>query len=119
MYGPLSGYDYKAHHPLPPSLDVRCECPPLCRRYRRRGFEMRGVGPASDGDAVGGTAYWAAGLHLYSPLPLRPHWGGLGDLFRTHAFLTAGNIGDFAAPGQCRSHAHAYRIRLRPPVAVH
>ena len=36
-----------------------------------RGFEMRGVGPASDGNAVGGTAYWAAGLHLYSPLPLR------------------------------------------------
>ena len=36
-----------------------------------RGFEMRGVGPASDGHAVGGTAYWAAGLHLYSPLPLR------------------------------------------------
>ena len=91
-------------HPLWTS-DVNA--PPLCRRYRRRGFEMRGVGPASDGDAVGGTAYWAAGLHLYSPLPLRPHWGGLGDLFRTHAFLTAGNIGDFAAPGQCHSHAHA------------
>ena len=36
-----------------------------------RGFEMRGVGPNSDGNAVGGTAYWAAGLHLYSPLPLR------------------------------------------------
>ena len=36
-----------------------------------RGFEMRGVGPASDGNAVGGTAYWAAGLHFYSPLPLR------------------------------------------------
>ena len=75
-----------------------------------RGFEMRGVGPASDGDAVGGTAYWAAGLHLYSPLPLRPHWGGIGDLFRTHAFLTAGNIGDFAALGQCHSHAHACTV---------
>ena len=36
-----------------------------------RGFDMRGVGPSSDGNAVGGTAYWAAGLHLYTPLPLR------------------------------------------------
>ena len=84
---------------------------------------MRGVGPASDGDAVGGTAYWAAGLHLYSPLPLRPHWGGIGDLFRTHAFLTAGNIGDFAAPGQCHSHAHACKVIFFsdsvPPVVVH
>ena len=84
---------------------------------------MRGVGPASDGDAVGGTAYWAAGLHLYSPLPLRPHWGGIGDLFRTHAFLTTGNIGDFAAPGQCHSHAHACTVVIFsvsvPPVDVH
>ena len=84
--------------------------PPSPPPRRRRGFEMRGVGPASDGDAVGGTAYWAAGLHLYSPLPLRPHWGGIGDLFRTHAFLTAGNIGDFAAPGQCHSHAHVCKV---------
>jgi outer membrane protein insertion porin family len=36
-----------------------------------RGFEMRGVGAESDGNSLGGTAYWATGLHLYTPLPLR------------------------------------------------
>ena len=36
-----------------------------------RGFEMRGLGPSSEGNAVGGLMYWAAGLHLYTPLPFR------------------------------------------------
>ena len=34
-------------------------------------------------------------FHLYAPLPFRPGKGGLGDLFRSHAFVTAGNVGNF------------------------
>ncbi|CAH1114993.1 unnamed protein product [Psylliodes chrysocephalus] len=59
-----------------------------------RGFQMRGVGPHSDGDALGSRAYWAGGLHLFTPLPFRPGRGGFGDLFRTHFFVNAGNVGD-------------------------
>uniref|UniRef100_A0A8B9LBE2 Sorting and assembly machinery component 50 homolog A n=1 Tax=Astyanax mexicanus TaxID=7994 RepID=A0A8B9LBE2_ASTMX len=44
------------------------------------------------GDYLGGEAYWAGGLHLYTPLPFRPGRGGFGDLFRTHFFLNAGNL---------------------------
>lgn len=64
-----------------------------------RGFDIRGVGPHHDGNALGGTLYWASGLHIYGPLPFRPGKGGLGDLFRTHAFLTAGNVGSYWLSG--------------------
>ncbi|XP_032973328.1 sorting and assembly machinery component 50 homolog isoform X1 [Rhinolophus ferrumequinum] len=70
-----------------------------------RGFSMHSVGPQSEGlslpqhrrlelrgDYLGGEAYWAGGLHLYTPLPFRPGQGGFGDLFRTHFFLNAGNL---------------------------
>lgn len=60
-----------------------------------RGFQTRGIGPHSDGDALGATSYWAAGLHLFTPLPFRPGRGGFGDLFRLHYFVNAGNIGNF------------------------
>lgn len=60
-----------------------------------RGFQFRGIGPHADGDALGSRLYWAAGLHLFTPLPFRPGRGGFGDLFRTHFFINAGNIGDF------------------------
>ena len=40
-------------------------------------------------------AYWAAGLHLFTPLPFRPGRGGLGDILRTHFFVNAGNIDNF------------------------
>jgi len=64
-----------------------------------RGFDTRGIGPSSDGCALGGTLYWASGLHLYAPLPFRPGRGGLGDLFRSHMFVTAGNVGSFWLSG--------------------
>lgn len=53
-----------------------------------RGFSMHSVGPQSEGDYLGGEAYWAGGLHLYTPLPFRPGQGGFGELFRTHFFST-------------------------------
>uniref|UniRef100_A0A4W4GYF1 Bacterial surface antigen (D15) domain-containing protein n=1 Tax=Electrophorus electricus TaxID=8005 RepID=A0A4W4GYF1_ELEEL len=57
-----------------------------------RGFSMYSIGPQSEGDYLGGEAYWAGGIHLYTPLPFRPGRGGFGDLFRTHFFLNAGNL---------------------------
>jgi len=64
-----------------------------------RGFDLRGVGPHSDGNSLGGSLYWATGLHVYGPLPFRPGKGGFGDLFRTHLFLNAGNLGSFWLSG--------------------
>ena len=43
-------------------------------------------------DSLGADAYWAAGLHLYTPLPFRPGRGGLGDRIKTHLFLNSGNL---------------------------
>uniref|UniRef100_A0A673JWK3 POTRA domain-containing protein n=1 Tax=Sinocyclocheilus rhinocerous TaxID=307959 RepID=A0A673JWK3_9TELE len=57
-----------------------------------RGFGMYSIGPQSEGDYLGGEAYWAGGLHLYTPLPFHSNKGGLADLFRTHFFLNAGNL---------------------------
>lgn len=63
-----------------------------------RGFDFRSLGPQKDGCFVGGSTYYAGSLHIYSPLPFRPGEGGLGDLFRTHLWINAGNCGDF--PGK-------------------
>ncbi|KAK1790355.1 hypothetical protein P4O66_014257, partial [Electrophorus voltai] len=54
-----------------------------------RGFGLYNIGPQSEGDYLGGDAYWAGGLHLYTPLPISSTWGGL---FRMHFFLNAGNL---------------------------
>ena len=64
-----------------------------------RGFDIRGIGPSKDGNSLGGTVYWASGLHLYTPLPFRPGKGGLGDLFKSHVFVTAGNVGNYWLSG--------------------
>jgi len=61
-----------------------------------RGFNHRGVGPQADGCSLGAKAFWSSALHFYMPLPFRPGEGGIGDLFRTHLFVNAGNIGDFS-----------------------
>nr|XP_049706953.1 sorting and assembly machinery component 50 homolog A [Helicoverpa armigera] len=55
-----------------------------------RGFQQRGLGPHCDGQAVGGRAYWASGVHLFAPLPVPGGRTGLGALFRSHLFLNAG-----------------------------
>lgn len=44
------------------------------------------------GDYLGGDAYWAGGVHLYTPLPFRTTQGSFANLFRTHFFLNAGNL---------------------------
>uniref|UniRef100_A0AAX7UVA3 POTRA domain-containing protein n=1 Tax=Astatotilapia calliptera TaxID=8154 RepID=A0AAX7UVA3_ASTCA len=69
-----------------------------------RGFGMYSIGPQSEGDYLGGEAYWAGGLHLYTPLPFRPGKGGFGDLFRTHFFLNAGNLCNLSYGDGPRAH---------------
>ncbi|XP_041970829.1 sorting and assembly machinery component 50 homolog [Aricia agestis] len=70
-----------------------------------RGFAQRGAGPRADGLAVGGSVFWASGLHLYTPLPFRPGKGGLGELFRSHFFVNAGCLAHPEETGE--SHATA------------
>lgn len=60
-----------------------------------RGFDMRGCGPRHDGNSIGGDAYWALALHLYTPLPFRPGRNGFGDLFKLHGFINGGNVSNF------------------------
>lgn len=54
--------------------------------------KLTGLFFTCSGDYLGGDAYWAGGLHLYTPLPFRTTRGGFADLFRTHFFLNAGNL---------------------------
>ena len=51
---------------------------------------MWGVGPHYQGYSYGGEAYWATGLHLFTPLPYTS-----GELFRRirlHAFINGGTL---------------------------
>lgn len=60
-----------------------------------RGFDMRGCGPRYNGNSVGGEMYWAAALHVYTPLPFRPGRNSFGNLFRLHGFVNGGNLSNF------------------------
>ncbi|XP_076861385.1 sorting and assembly machinery component 50 homolog B isoform X2 [Brachyhypopomus gauderio] len=64
-----------------------------------RGFGMCRIGPQSEG----GDAYWAGGLHLYTPLPL-PFRSTWGTHFRTHFFLNAGNLCNLNYGGGVSAH---------------
>ena len=61
-----------------------------------RGFKMNGVGPHSEGNALGASTYWITGLHLYAPLPFK---NSSESWLKTHFFLNAGNIGNFPFKG--------------------
>ncbi|EFN81682.1 Sorting and assembly machinery component 50-like protein, partial [Harpegnathos saltator] len=61
-----------------------------------RGFDLRGCGPRYDGNSIGGEIYWAAALHMYTPLPFRPGRNSFGDLFRLHGFVNGGNLSNFS-----------------------
>lgn len=56
-----------------------------------RGFHMAGVGSHAEGVASGAQTFWAAGLHLWSPLPFNRSQF-LADHFRVHGFATLGNV---------------------------
>ncbi|KAI8825718.1 surface antigen-domain-containing protein [Fimicolochytrium jonesii] len=52
-----------------------------------RGFRQSGIGPMDKKDAIGGDAYWAAGLSLFTPLPY------LRDKpIKGHVFLNGGSL---------------------------
>ncbi|XP_051545232.1 sorting and assembly machinery component 50 homolog A-like [Myxocyprinus asiaticus] len=78
-----------------------------------RGFSMYSIGPQSEGDYLGGEAFWAGGLHLYTPLPFRPGRGGFGDLFRTHFFLNSGNLCNLNYGEGPRAHLSKLAERIR------
>lgn len=78
-----------------------------------RGFEQRGIGPQSDNQAIGAQTYWAAGLHLFTPLPFKPGHGGLGDILRTHFFVNAGNIDNFNFGDNIKESARILTDRYR------
>lgn len=55
-----------------------------------RGFAQGGAGPHADQLATGGRAYYAGAAHVFAPLPYLS--GGLAELLRAHAFITAGTL---------------------------
>lgn len=61
-----------------------------------RGFDGAGATPVQDGIPRGTRAYWATGIHLWTPLPFASYFGGFGDLFRTHFFYNFGNCETFS-----------------------
>lgn len=61
-----------------------------------RGFDTAGATPVRDGVPRGTRAYWATGIHLWSPLPFQSYFGNFGDLFRTHLFYNFGNCETFS-----------------------
>ena len=80
-----------------------------------RGFGMWGIGPQDSGYSVGGEAYWAAGLHLYHPLPFLQ--GQINEFLKTHLFLTAGNLfcyGELIFA--CLIHTYIYFVQMRCPL---
>lgn len=60
-----------------------------------RGFDGAGATTVEDGVPRGTRAYWATGIHLWTPLPFNRYFGGFGDLFRTHFFYNFGNCETF------------------------
>lgn len=81
-----------------------------------RGFNMKGVGPHSDGNALGADTYCLGALHLYTPLPFKPGEGGFGELFRSHFFLNVGNCGnmqDFNLNHDLKENIKSFKDTLR------
>ncbi|OWA54204.1 Sorting and assembly machinery component 50-like protein B [Hypsibius exemplaris] len=57
-----------------------------------RGFAQNHVGPHAGAFALGGSAYWNSGLHVYAPLPFGdPHQPLLRHI-RLHTFFNMGNV---------------------------
>ncbi len=83
-----------------------------------RGFQLFGCGPHSEGNALGANTYWNGGLHIYTPLPFRPGRNSLGDFFRTHLFVNAGNIGNFSFSDDHYKNLNVLLNKLRYSVGL-
>lgn len=78
-----------------------------------RGFHMAGVGEHIEGVPCGAQTFWAAGLHLWSPLPFVGRSGsGLADWFRVHGWTTVGNTGVFSTDGARCSVGAGLAVRI-------
>ncbi|RUS70155.1 hypothetical protein EGW08_022081 [Elysia chlorotica] len=78
-----------------------------------RGFNLKGCGPHSHDNALGAESYWLAAAHLYSPLPFRPGKGRFGELFKTHFFVNAGNLGNLDFSGCSKSFLCRVCVKMR------
>ncbi|TPX58696.1 hypothetical protein PhCBS80983_g02945 [Powellomyces hirtus] len=59
-----------------------------------RGFRQSGIGPMDKKDAIGGDAYWGAGLSLFTPLPYLVDKPMKGHFFVNSGTLVPINTGD-------------------------
>ncbi|RWS07008.1 hypothetical protein B4U79_10616, partial [Dinothrombium tinctorium] len=64
-----------------------------------RGYQIYGVGPHADGNALGANSYWLCNFHLYSNLPFNLGKSSIGKYCKTHLFLNSGNIVNFNFAG--------------------
>ncbi|XP_068228320.1 sorting and assembly machinery component 50 homolog isoform X2 [Palaemon carinicauda] len=78
-----------------------------------RGFEMAGIGPHSDGCSLGAEMFWAAAIHVYTPLPLLARGGSISEKFRLHGFVNTGNIGDFVLTDNYKQNLHTLLRDMR------
>lgn len=77
-----------------------------------RGFQMAGVGDHAEGVPCGAHTFWAAGAHLWAPLPFVGGRSGLADWFRVHGWTTAGNTDTFQLAGARCSIGAGLAVRI-------
>eukprot|EP01134_Creolimax_fragrantissima_P001211 CFRG1211T1 len=78
-----------------------------------RGFNMMGVGPREKNDALGGDAFWEAGVSLRTPIPLVKNT--IGDSIQLHSFLNAGSIARLGENGS-RSGSGIMNLIMESPL---
>lgn len=57
-----------------------------------RGFTNKGAGMHKEECALGDTAYWLMGAHLYTPLPFLHNQKKVSSWLKTHSFINMGNM---------------------------
>lgn len=57
-----------------------------------RGFTNKGAGSQKEECALGNSAYWLLGAHLYTPLPFLHDNKKLNKWLKTHSFVNMGNL---------------------------
>ncbi|KAJ9479365.1 Sorting assembly machinery 50 kDa subunit [Pseudozyma hubeiensis] len=77
-----------------------------------RMFRHSSLGPKSDGDSLGGDAFWSLGLSLLSPIPRKPHWP-----LMLHTFFNAGQMCQFPT-GTRKEYARGWRELVEPSTSA-
>eukprot|EP01119_Soliformovum_irregulare_P021257 TRINITY_DN7044_c0_g1_i1.p2 TRINITY_DN7044_c0_g1~~TRINITY_DN7044_c0_g1_i1.p2 ORF type:complete len:129 (-),score=45.60 TRINITY_DN7044_c0_g1_i1:65-451(-) len=60
-----------------------------------RGFQIGGIGPRTDNEALGGEVYMKGGLHIRSQPFFFQEERNASMFYRFHAFLNFGNLANF------------------------